>query len=232
MTETLINYNSKEELKLDSVIENTQFIPAEKEMLTQAQKIVAREYSYYMPEEQRDSELAFQDLCVEEFPSKSKTFVALYENAILGTVRLTFGDTERIPPLEAMDLIDVIDKKAQKSCWPHQELENNISIAEVCEVGRFVLSKEIREDAKVQLFVTLSLMETISNYAKEQNSKLMLAIMPEHVYNFTERNGLKLRKLNGDRSIIFKNSPKANEIRDKYSIYWQKLKPTLYTIDF
>jgi hypothetical protein len=231
--------NSEKRLDLDNIMQNTEFFVAEGETLTKAKELVANEYANFMPSDRRDPLLAYHDLCSEELNPESSTLVAVYKNpenpentSILGTIRLTFGDPNRTPPLEAMDLVDVVDKETGKSRWPHEDMNENIDISEISELGRLVFSKEVREDLKSQFFVAKALMQEITNLAKENNAKLMIAILPYYVYAFASRNNINLTPLNSNREIVLKDSPRAKEIRDRYSNYWENLNPSLYTVDY
>lgn len=225
-------------IDFDNIVENTEIFLAEGEILRESQRIVAREYSNFMHEDEKDELVAFQDLCIDELSPEGHTFVAQHtdpetkKSSILGSVRLVFGNTQRIPPLEAMELIDVVDKNTGESHWPHQDMDEKIEINEICEVGRFVLIGQAKKDPETQLFISTALMQAISLDAREKEAKLMIAIMPKHVYAFTGRNGIKMTKLNGDREIKFSDSAHAKKTRERYPIYWYKLKPSLYTLDF
>ncbi len=228
-------------LDFDKVVENTEIVIADGDTLKKSQDLIAKEYSYFMEEGTRNKDVAYKDLCINEDEDQSKitTLVALYKDpenpknsTVLGTIRLTFGDEKRNPPLEAMSLVDVVDKETRESRWPHEEAGHAIDISYVCELGRLVFSREVRKDLEIQFYVARALMQEITNHAKDNNAKLMIAILPSYVYEFAKRNNVLLTKLNTDKETILKDTQKAKEIRERYPIYWKNLNPSLYTVHF
>ncbi len=222
---------------LNDIVENTSVFIAEGEILEQARDIVAEEYSRFMLPELRDKDVVFEDLCLDQESLESEIFVVNYSNpengdqTVLGTLRVVFGDENREPPLEAMGLIEIFDKNTGKSAWPHEEAGGDLLINNVCELGRLVMTDEVKKDSELQFHALSSLMKGIFSHAKSLNAEMMIAIMPTYVYEFAKRNGINLEKLNSEKELFYKDSPKAIEIREKYPAYWSKLKPSLYVID-
>ena len=94
--------------------------------MQEAQNMIAREYSLFMSAKKRDFVTAFADLFSDEPDEKINTFVAVDNNSlvsstgnILATIRIAFGDTAKQPPLEALELIDVIHRNCGHG-WPHE----------------------------------------------------------------------------------------------------------------
>jgi len=226
---TLFNNNH---IVIDDIVRNTKVLIAEGEILTRAQRMVAKEYSLFMPPEKRSEQVAFSDLCDEDLNQKINTYVLLYKDPvshtdnILATLRIAFGDTDRKPPLEAMELIDVVDSHTHTHKWPHEDM--GIEIANVCEIGRFLLSRSIIDD-EIKYILASKLLKFVYDNVRLKKAQLMISIMPEYVYKFALRSGTTLHKV--DCKINSKDTEKAKQTRKRYPIYWQKLKPALYIVD-
>lgn len=226
--------SSKRELLADDPTDKLEVVVAEGEMLQEAQNMIAREYSLFMSAKERDFATAFTDLFSDEPDEKINTFVAVDNNSlvsstgnILATIRIAFGDTAKQPPLEALELIDVIHRNGGHG-WPHEE--KGVPINRVCEVGRLSFAPEVKK-ADLQKIVFPSLMKATFRYARSKGAELMFAIMPRRVSEFAFSNGVKITGLNDDKGLLYRDTEKAKKIRKRYPIYWENMQPTLYEID-
>ncbi|MBI2074524.1 MAG: ThiF family adenylyltransferase [Candidatus Levybacteria bacterium] len=219
-------------INADQVIRNTRVLAATTpELQQQANRLVAQGYRN-LANPPLDLNEVCKDLVLDGYNSegRSATIITLTKNpctgeeSISGTVRVVFGAEQRNPgdpePIDAMHLLSTLN-------WPHEE--QGLSVAQIAELGRFAIPSEFRIDAMlkngVDTAITRMLFDEAVRVARARGIEMLYAIMPGYVKRITQRADINSVEIGG---VTLRDTPSANEIFNRYNVYWHRGGPKLY----